>query len=691
MKMFISLVCLLIWNSSAHSQGEIAQSQQHAINRIRAQIKATAAEISQKAQTPGAIPLRIKTTSKVRANTINHTCHWCQMWENACLADGYCASYMPYHDRSYWGECTCFTEVVPKYEVSEYECVDWECTEGVCTTYYDVCSGGFRGYISRLCEIINEHSDWASLYWDYTDAKVCPPPILHLLKNCRVAREMHVKWDEYVERQIDECWVSRLVNFGEIEGGKYLILRCDIDRPEFDLIYEGVRETFRVFDWVKEISRRVALRYSLDNKGIRCIDFSGCKMKHELGIAIGILGGRMNDLRMVMMNDCDLDDDMALSILAQLSGKKYLHTIYIGGNPRLSSHVVCQYQDLLRCNCAWIRDDEIDDKCCSGVRYTRDRLVGLESNSKDYKTKMTEVVDEILSTAVFDEKLADDVRSNEKWETYITQVLKNNNMQIDAWFYRHLAAGIRRVGQDKTKYICNVSGCESEECIDALIDVLKHRNDIVIVNIANCNLTLEIAKRLLEVIEHNMQLQVINIVGNDFPDDVIQAFQAIVERNHAHLLHALYTVDINSASLSALVAEVPNLDGHTISLIAQHPNSDHRLLSYIITERSHGDNIILGAVANNPSATLDVLWEIVRQPNVSATILTTVAGHSNVNAELREEITMRLAQLGFGNTLDSLGWQGSHTNRTMTEGEADIGETWGGLSNSRFFGGCSNM
>ena len=112
---------------------------------------------------------------------------------------------------------------------------------------------------------------------------------------------------------------------------------------------------------------------------------------------------------------------------------------------------------------------------------------------------------------------------------------------------------IRQVGEDKNNQVLNLSGCQSQECIDALIDLLKHSQDVEIVNLANCNLTLENAQRLLAVIQNSTQLQIINVSGNNLPHGVVQALLAALANNDfdIHSL-AMDCFDSNTVDLLAL-------------------------------------------------------------------------------------------------------------------------------------------
>ena len=98
------------------------------------------------------------------------------------------------------------------------------------------------------------------------------------------------------------------------------------------------------------------------------------------------------------------------------------------------------------------------------------------------------------------------INTNAGWENNIERTLTSHEASALApQVSRYLAASIRTMGQDKTVWCFNLSGCQPQECIDALIEVLKQRNDIGIVNLANCYLTVETTQRLLAVVQNNAQ------------------------------------------------------------------------------------------------------------------------------------------------------------------------------------------
>ena len=147
-------------------------------------------------------------------------------------------------------------------------------------------------------------------------------------------------------------------------------------------------------------------------------------------------------------------------------------------------------------------------------------------------------------------------------------------------------AGINHIKNVEDICALNLSGCESQVCIDTLIDVLKYLDKVWILNVANCNLTVQTARQLLEVVRNNNHLQVINVSGNDLPDDIVADFQEIVERNRITLSNDLTNhVAISSAILRAIAMDL-TVDDHTVGLIAQHPNCDSTLLRDIVVERS---------------------------------------------------------------------------------------------------------
>ena len=396
------------------------------------------------------------------------------------------------------------------------------------------------------------------------------------------------------------------------------------------------------------------------------IDFSGCRLNRYINDVIGIIEDSCSG-EVLMLTDCNLSDVAAQRLLAVLSQDARLHTIYLGGNRNLSAVKILELQSLLQRNCGQQR-----------YIYSRSSLIGLDCYSAGEIAKMTVVVNAILSQVVNKINTASAVLTEEEWKSHVKQIIQGHNMPMIAQLYHHLAEGIHQVGQDK--WIFNLSGCQSQECIEALIDVLNSRNDIGVVNVANCNLSLETARRLLAAVQHNTQLQIINVSGNNLPEDVMQAFQVIVEQNRAVVQQSLTGQPrelVSGISLFALAVD-PALDNDTIRLLAQHPNSDPMLLSYIVTERSQIDRTILADVANNSNTTLDLLWAIIRHPGVDSAILAIVASHANVDAELVAEVSGMLAQSSFDYTLDGFGldWQGLFTNTTVFDNEAGIGESW---------------
>ena len=90
---------------------------------------------------------------------------------------------------------------------------------------------------------------------------------------------------------------------------------------------------------------------------------------------------------------------------------------------------------------------------------------------------------------------------------------------------------IKQVGEDRNNRVLNLSGCQSQACLNALIEVLNARDDIEVLVIANCAMNLRTAQQLLGIVASNTQLRSIDISGNNLPAELEQTFHAITERN----------------------------------------------------------------------------------------------------------------------------------------------------------------
>ena len=404
------------------------------------------------------------------------------------------------------------------------------------------------------------------------------------------------------------------------------------------------------------------------DKNNRILNLSGCQSQACMNTLIELLKTR-DDIKVLILANCNLDQTSAENLLQALSHQTQMRIIDVTGND-LPSELEQAFHTILERNLSTIHDNVIHDEVTHETAASDSVLEDSEHDNplpqlpKEDHEKMVAVVDDIRSL-ITGIKTVHVIHTNVGWENNMERILTSHEASALApQVYPYLAASIRRIGQDKTVWSFNLSGCQSQECINALIDLLKHRQDVGIVNLANCNLTVETAQRLLTAIQNNTQLQIINISGNNLPYEIVRAFQTISVRNRAALLHALINnADISSTSLFALAMDL-GLDSHTLSLLAQHPNCDSELLSYIVAERSQVDSIILAAVANNPNATPELLRRIINKPHVDTAILNMVARHPNVDTELAEEIARRLAQPA--GTLE----QGNlPTNTTMTDSE----------------------
>ena len=94
-----------------------------------------------------------------------------------------------------------------------------------------------------------------------------------------------------------------------------------------------------------------------------------------------------------------------------------------------------------------------------------------------------------------------------------------------------IISAIRQVGEDRNNRVLNLSGCQSQACLNALIEVLNARDDIEVLVIANCAMNLRTAQQLLGIVASNTQLRSIDISGNNLPAELEQTFHAITERN----------------------------------------------------------------------------------------------------------------------------------------------------------------
>lgn len=169
-----------------------------------------------------------------------------------------------------------------------------------------------------------------------------------------------------------------------------------------------------------------------------------------------------------------------------------------------------------------------------------------------------------------------------------------------------ITAAIEQVMRGENLKVMNLSGCKSQASIEVLIELLKKRNDIKVLILANCNLSQTNAQNLLQVLAHP-RLHTIDVTGNNLPDELEQALHARVSNN---------------------------------SLI--HHDLEQELKEYC---------------ENNKGAVI----------NVSAVILDVLTCHSNVDIQVVRDIIRGLVQSGVVST-DEQGNEDLLANTTMIDG-----------------------
>ena len=134
-------------------------------------------------------------------------------------------------------------------------------------------------------------------------------------------------------------------------------------------------------------------------------------------------------------------------------------------------------------------------------------------------------------------------RSQDEWWTENHMILSYDGVTEEFGHKEEdIIEAIKQVGEDKNNLILNLSGCQSRACINTLSKILKERHDIEVLIIANCNIDEPTAHELLTIIQ-DTQLRFVDISGNNLSDDIVQAFQAIVERNRTQGFHSIIQED----------------------------------------------------------------------------------------------------------------------------------------------------
>ena len=251
------------------------------------------------------------------------------------------------------------------------------------------------------------------------------------------------------------------------------------------------------------------------------------------------------------------------------------------------------------------------------------------------------------------------------------------------------------IKEDRQTRIINISGCQWSNVIEAVMQNLGSRDNVEVLNIANCGINRATGQRMLQLAERHKDLRCFEYMGNDIPRENMRAPQDISanpvipccsasvggeslesngdtlltvaqnELTNADGLHAVLRSDQMSDNLlttvlahndvdyTHLLSVVLNLntDVSRLQAILRHPQVTSACLA-AIGNHSQVDADLLLNVAKHPQAGVDALltvaqnrltdasglYAIVSNPNVNNTILATVAAHENVTVDLLNEI-----------------------------------------------------
>ena len=251
------------------------------------------------------------------------------------------------------------------------------------------------------------------------------------------------------------------------------------------------------------------------------------------------------------------------------------------------------------------------------------------------------------------------------------------------------------IKEDRQTRIINISGCQWSNVIEAVMQNLGSRDNVEVLNIANCGINRATGQRMLQLAERHKDLRCFEYMGNDIPRENMRAPQDISanpvipccsasvggeslesngdtlltvaqnELTNADGLHAVLRSDQMSDNLlttvlahndvdyTHLLSVVLNLntDVSRLQAILRHPQVTSACLT-AIGNHSQVDADLLLNVAKHPQAGVDALltvaqnrltdasglYAIVSNPNVNNTILATVAAHENVTVDLLNEI-----------------------------------------------------
>ena len=237
------------------------------------------------------------------------------------------------------------------------------------------------------------------------------------------------------------------------------------------------------------------------------------------------------------------------------------------------------------------------------------------------------------------------------------------------------------IKEDRQTRIINISGCQWSNVIEAVMQNLGSRDNVEVLNIANCGINRATGQRMLQLAERHKDLRCFEYMGNDIPRENMRAPQDISanpvipccsasvggeslesngdtlltvaqnELTNADGLHAVLRSDQMSDNLlttvlahndvdyTHLLSVVLNLntDVPRLQAILRHPQVTSACLA-AIGNHSQVDADLLLTVAQNRLTDASGLYAIVSNPNVNNTILATVAAHENVTVDLLNEI-----------------------------------------------------